>query len=69
MTPRIRKLVGTLALIALIAVYALLVVAVAAVLQVQNTSKAVELAFYIIAGVLWTLPGGWLIRWMQRTAP
>lgn len=66
MTIRTRKFVGAVAILALIGVYALLVVAVAAVLQVQGASKLTELGFYIIAGLLWTLPAGWIIYWMQR---
>ena len=66
MTPRTRKLVGTLALIAMITVYAFIALGVAVVLQVSNSSKIVELAFYVIAGLLWVLPAGVLIKWMQK---
>ena len=66
MTPRTRKLVGTVALIAMITVYAFIALGVAVVLQVSNSSKIVELAFYVIAGLLWVLPAGILIKWMQK---
>jgi hypothetical protein len=66
MTQRQRKLAGTIALIALITVYALLALAVAVVLQVHASNKAVEFAYYVIAGLLWVLPAGWLIWWMQK---
>ena len=66
MTPRTRKLVGTVALIAMITVYAFIALGVAVVLQVSNSSKIVELAFYVIAGLLWVLPAGVLIKWMQK---
>jgi hypothetical protein len=66
MTLRTRKLVGTLLLLALLVVYALLAMAAAMVLQVQ-ASKLVELAFYVVAGLAWTLPAAWLIHWMHRT--
>ncbi|HET6389069.1 DUF2842 domain-containing protein [Hyphomicrobium sp.] len=66
MTQRKRKLVGTVALLLLIAGYAVLAVAVAVVLQVRNVSKAAELVYYVVAGLLWVLPAGWLISWMQR---
>jgi Protein of unknown function (DUF2842) len=36
----------------------------AAVLPVS--SKLLQLIFYIVAGLAWTLPAGLLIRWMQR---
>jgi hypothetical protein len=66
MSPRIRKLAGAVALLVLIAVYALLVMATAAVLQVNQVGKIAELAFYAVAGLLWVLPAGWIIRWMQQ---
>lgn len=66
MTQRKRKLVGTVALLLMIAVYAVLAVAVAIVLQVRNVSTVAELVYYIVAGLLWVLPAGWLIAWMQR---
>ncbi len=66
MTQRTRKLLGTVALLTLVAVYAVLAVAVAIVLQVQNASKLAELIYYIVAGLLWVLPAGLLISWMQK---
>lgn len=66
MTQRTRKFVGTIALIVVIAVYALLAMAVAMILQVNNASKFVELLYYIFAGLLWVLPAGLLIAWMQK---
>lgn len=65
MTIRTRKLIGTIALLAFLALYALVALAVAIVLQV-NDSKWVELGFYIVAGLLWVIPAGVLIRWMVR---
>lgn len=65
LSTRMRKLVGTVALLALVVVYALLAMAVAMALQV-NASKAVELAFYIIAGLAWVVPAGLIIRWMHK---
>lgn len=66
MTQRKRKLLGTVALLLLVGIYAVLAVAVAVVLQVRNVSKFAELAYYAVAGLLWTLPAAWLISWMQR---
>jgi peptidoglycan/LPS O-acetylase OafA/YrhL len=66
MTQRRRKLLGTIALILLIAVYAAIAVGVAIVLQVQNASKFTELIYYVVAGLLWVLPAGLLISWMQK---
>lgn len=66
MTQRTRKLIGTVALFVLIAVYAALAVATAIVLQVHEVNQVVELLYYVVAGLLWVLPAGLLISWMQR---
>ena len=65
MNLRTRKLAGTIALLVFIVLYALAAMMVAVVLQV-NAGKAVELLYYVVAGLLWVLPAAWLIRWMQR---
>lgn len=65
MTIRTRKFVGTVGLLVFLAVYALVAMLVAVVLQVSD-SKLVELAYYVVAGLLWIIPAGLLIRWMQR---
>ena len=63
--PRRRKFIGTIALLLFLAPYALAAMMTAIVLQV-GASKAVELAYYVIAGLLWVIPAGLLIKWMQR---
>ncbi len=68
MTMRMRKLVGTVALMIFLAAYAFVAMLVAVVLQVHG-SKLAELAYYIVAGLLWTIPAGALIWWMQRPDP
>jgi hypothetical protein len=65
MTIRTRKLVGTVLLLAFIFAYVLVAMLVAVVLQVRE-SKAIEVAFYAVAGLAWVLPAGLLIRWMHR---
>lgn len=67
MTQRQRKLAGTVALLLMIAIYAFVALAVAVVLQVQNANKLVELIYYIVAGLLWVLPAGLIISWMQKS--
>lgn len=69
MTQSKRKLIGTVLLIVLITVYALLALAAAVVLQVRSANAWVELAYYIIAGLLWVIPAGWLIKWMSKPDP
>jgi hypothetical protein len=66
MTIRTRKLVGTVVLMVFLAIYALLALAAAIVLQVNEASKLLELAYYFVAGLLWIIPAGLVIRWMGR---
>src|SRR5258706_15169346 len=65
MTVRTRKLIGAVVLLLFLAVYALLAMFIAIVLQV-SASKWIELAYYVVAGVAWVIPAGWLVRWMER---
>ncbi len=66
MTIRTRKLVGTVLLMVFLTVYALLALAAAIVLQLNEASNFAELAYYIIAGLLWVIPAGAIISWMSR---
>jgi uncharacterized membrane protein len=66
MTQRKRKFLGTIALLLLVGAYSVLAIGVAVVLQVRNVGKFAELAYYVVAGLLWVLPAGVLISWMQR---
>jgi hypothetical protein len=65
MTMRTRKLVGAILLLLFLAAYSLVAMLVAVVLQV-NGSKIAELAYYAVAGLLWVVPAGWLVKWMQK---
>lgn len=66
MNIRTRKLIGTFGLLALMIVYALLAAGVAVVLQVNQAGRVAELAYYVVAGMAWTIPAGALIWWMGR---
>jgi len=63
---RTRKLIGTILLMVMITIYALLAMVVAVILEVNTTSKLVELVYYAVAGLLWVLPAAWIIRWMSQ---
>ncbi len=67
MTPRIRKLSGAILLLVLIAVYSLAAMLAAVILQVNEANKMVELLYYVVAGLLWVLPAGLIIKWMQKS--
>lgn len=66
MKQRQRKLAGTVALLIFLTLYALAALAMAIVLQVHTTSKFVELIYYLVAGLLWVIPAGAIVTWMQR---
>lgn len=61
-----RKLLGTIALMIFIMVYVMLAMSVAVVLQVRGVGPVGELAYYIIAGLIWVLPAGLIIQWMAK---
>jgi hypothetical protein len=62
---RLRKLIGAIALIALVLTWALLAMAVAQ-FPIVKRYAAVEVIYYIVAGVAWVLPAMPLVRWMLR---
>jgi hypothetical protein len=62
---RLRKLIGTIALLALVSVWALVAMAVAQ--PVLASANAVTSAiYYIVVGIGWVLPAMPLISWMSR---
>ena len=66
MTVRTRKLVGTIILVVFLAIYALLAM-VAATAAPINGNKFAELIYFILAGIIWVIPAGILIKWMQKS--
>jgi hypothetical protein len=65
MRPRIRKLIGAVALIALVAVWSLLMMALAQVVLVR-TNAWLDFAYYCIAGLGWLSLAMFLVWWMSR---
>jgi hypothetical protein len=65
---RIRKLVGTVALLALVVVWALVAMAIAQPL-LASASGLVAGLYYVVAGLGWVLPAMPLIKWMSRPDP
>ncbi|GLK55634.1 membrane protein YdbS with pleckstrin-like domain [Methylopila capsulata] len=64
MTPRVRKLIGTPVLVVGVSVYALIVMFVGQ-LKLADSHPAAQLAFFAVFGLLWIIPAGLLIRWME----
>jgi len=62
---RIRKLIGTFALLALVIVWALVAMAIAQFPPIfQNPWIAG--AYYFLAGIGWVLPAMPLVKWMSK---
>ena len=65
MNIRMRKLIGTIALLALVTVWALLAMAFAQ-FALRAQSAWVAMLFYAVAGLGWVLPAMPIVAWMQR---
>jgi len=62
---RLRKLIGSFALLVLIAIWIVLSMAFAyAVFRFENPFLAV--IYYVVAGIGWVLPAMPLVSWMSR---
>jgi uncharacterized membrane protein len=68
MTQRTRKAIGTFSVVAFIIVYSLTAMAVGGELAVGK-GLAIELGFYIVAGLLWLPVVMMIIRWMVKPDP
>jgi hypothetical protein len=64
---RTRKLIGTLLLLGFLALYSAVVVALAAG-RIATAPPLAQFAFFLVAGLVWVVPAGFLIRWMTRPA-
>jgi hypothetical protein len=62
---RLRKLVGTLALLGLVTIWALLAMAFAQ-FALRSAHGLVVALYYLVAGLGWVLPAMPLVRWMSR---
>ncbi|MBV9968395.1 MAG: DUF2842 domain-containing protein [Xanthobacteraceae bacterium] len=65
MRPRIRKLIGTVALLMLVVVWSLLAMALAQIMLVR-TSGVLDFAYYLVAGIGWVPLAMLLVSWMSR---
>jgi hypothetical protein len=65
MSMRIRKLIGTFALMALVTVWALLAMVIAQFPPIFQNGW-IAAAYYVIAGLGWVLPAMPLVRWMLK---
>jgi hypothetical protein len=62
---RLRKLLGTSALLALVVAWALVAMALAQAPAIHDSS-VLSVAYYVIAGIGWVLPAMPIVSWMGR---
>ena len=65
MTPRIKKLIGTIFMLFWLVIYALIATGIA-VRVLPHAPWYVSLLFYACAGTLWIVPIGLMLPWMYR---
>jgi len=63
-----RQFVGAAALVVFVPVYALVAVTVVAA-RLPEASVLGQTAYYAVAGLVWVIPAGIVIAWMQRPDP
>lgn len=68
MKSRARKLVGSILLVLFLFAYALIAMSIGSgrIAEAQHPAQAL---YFLAAGLLWVLPAGLLVRWMQRPDP
>ena len=65
MSPRIKKLIGTIVTLIWIPIYSLFAMGIAVHL-LPHASWYAALLFYAIAGTMWIIPIGLMLPWMYR---
>jgi hypothetical protein len=68
MTLRTRKFIGAIMLPIYLVIYSILAMAFGAS-QIVGESTFVQVIYFFAAGIIWVIPAGLLIRWMQRPDP
>lgn len=64
MSPRLKKLIGTIFILVWIPIYSLIAMRIG--IAVLPSNAALTFVFYLLAGTLWILPIGLLLPWMHR---
>ena len=67
MPPRLRKLIGMIALVILVLVYALFAVTVASI-KLAEAPWWGHLLYFALSGILWVVPAMFIIKWMEKPA-
>lgn len=64
----VRKFIGAVVLVVFVPFYALVAMTIAAA-RLPGTSAWAQTLYFAIAGLIWVVPAGLLIKWMQRPDP
>jgi ABC-type polysaccharide transport system permease subunit len=62
---RLRKFIGMIALVALVIVYAFVAMVIAQ-LKLPEASRLIQMIYYVVVGLAWVIPAGFIIKWMQK---
>ncbi|TYC63438.1 DUF2842 domain-containing protein [Rhodobacterales bacterium] len=65
MVPSFRKFVGMVVLVIFVVVYALVAMVIGD-LKLQQASPLVQVAYFAVAGLVWVIPAGAIIWWMEK---
>ena len=65
MVPSFRKFIGMVILVIFVVVYALTAMVIGD-LTLQHASTLVRLIYFAIAGLVWVIPAGAIIWWMEK---
>lgn len=65
MPVRLKKFIGTFAIVALVIIYALVATTIATY-RLAESPWSVHLLYFLFSGVLWVVPAMLLISWMER---
>jgi len=65
LSPRYKKLIGTIVIIIWVPIYALVAMRIGVDILPESNSLA-ALAYYAIAGTAWIIPIGLMLPWMSR---
>ncbi len=63
MVPPLRRALGSLGLLVFLLIYVFFAMAIGDVI-VASKPGWVQFVYFVVAGLAWVLPAGWLIRWM-----
>ena len=61
----VRQFIGAILLVVFVPLYALVAMTIGAA-RLPGTSTVVQTLFFAIAGLIWVIPAGLIIKWMQR---